>query len=68
MQLDSQPKDSELLQEKIESDGPESQIVGPELDVEDHEEVSGTNSKFKIPMLERYVRRHDALDQIIGDK
>ena len=32
----------------------------PEHDVEDHGEESGTSSKSKIPMLERYVRRHHA--------
>ena len=40
----------------------------PELDIEDHEEVSGTYSKSKVPILARYVRRHHAPDQIIGDK
>jgi hypothetical protein len=54
------------LQEKTESDGPESQIVGPEL--KDDEEVNGTKSNSKEPMLARYVRKHHAPDQIIGDK
>ena len=40
----------------------------PELDIKDHGEASGTSSKSEVPMLERYVRRHHALDQIIGDK
>ena len=42
--------------------------MGLELDIEDHEEVNGTCSKSKVPVLSRYVRRHHTLDQIIGDK
>lgn len=48
------------MPEKIESDGPESQTVGPKFDAEDHEEVSGTNYKSKVPVLARYFRRHHA--------
>ena len=54
--------------EKIESDGPESQTVEPKLDIEDHEKVSWTYSKSKVPVLAKSVRRHHAPDQIIGDK
>ena len=42
--------------------------MGPKLDTEDHEEVSGTNSKSKVLVLARYVRRHHAPDQIIEGK
>ena len=42
--------------------------MGPELDIEDHEEVSRMNSKSKVHLLERYVRKNHAADQIIGDK
>ena len=57
-----------MLLEQIEPNGPESQTVGPELDIEDHGEVSGKNSKSKVPVLARYVKRHHAPDQIIRDK
>ena len=57
---------TELVQ--TESDGPESQTMGPNPNIEVHEENSGTHSKSKEPVLERYVRRHHAPDQIIGDK
>ena len=59
----SQSKATELPQEKIKSDGPESQTMGPELD-----EINETHSKSKEPVLARYIKRHHALDQIIGDK
>ena len=38
------------------------------INIGDHEEVSETNSKSKVPMLARYVRIHHAHNQIIGDK
>ena len=59
---ESQSKAIKLLPEQTESNGPESQIVGPKLDIEDHEEVSGMNSKSKVPMLEIYVKRNHALN------
>ena len=46
------------MPKKSESEGLESQVVGPKLDIEDHGEASGTSYKFKVPMLERYVRRY----------
>ena len=42
--------------------------MGPEPDIEVHDETTGTQSLSKEPMLARYVRRHHALDHIIGDK
>ena len=42
--------------------------MGPGHDVEDHGEENGTSSKSKVPILERYVKRNYALDQIIRDK
>ena len=42
--------------------------MGFKLNNEVHEEISKTNSKSKEPVLARYVRRHHALDHIIGDK
>ena len=40
----------------------------PELNLEDHEEISETISKSKVLVLARYVKRHHAPDQIIGDR
>ena len=40
----------------------------PELEVEIWNEDSGIQSKGKEPVLAKYVRRHHAPDQIIGDK
>ena len=42
--------------------------MGPKLDTKIHDEISETRSKFKELMLARYVKRHRAPDQIIGDK
>ena len=42
--------------------------MGLKIIIEDHEEISETNSKSKEAILARYVRRHYAPDQIIGDK
>ena len=42
--------------------------MGPKLDTEVHDENSGTHSKPKELLLARYVKRHHAPDQIIGDK
>ena len=58
--LESQSEATEL--EKTRSDGPESQTVGLELDVEVHEEISKANSISKELVLARYVRRHHAPD------
>lgn len=65
---ESQSEDINMLLEKVKSNGPKSQIVGFELNIEDHQEVNETKSKSKVPMLARCVIRHHALDQIIGDK
>ena len=56
------------MPKKTESDGLESHTMGPKLDIEDHEEVSGKKFKYKVLVLWRYVRRNHAPDQIIGDK
>ena len=40
----------------------------PKLDTRFHDEISETHCKSKEPMLTRYVRRHHAPDQIIGEK
>ena len=42
--------------------------MGPELDTEVHDESSETHSKSKELVLARYVKRHHAPDQIIGDR
>ena len=42
--------------------------MGPKLNIEVHDEISKIHSKSKEPMLARYVRRHHAPDQIVGDK
>ena len=42
--------------------------MGPKINIEDHEENSEANFKSKVPMLVKYVKRHHAPDQIIGDK
>ena len=42
--------------------------MGSEIDTKIHDEISESHSKSKESMLERCVRRHHALDQIIGDK
>ena len=59
------PMITKLQKVKTESQRPESQKEGPELEVEDHNEDSEIHSK---PVLARYVRRHHAPDQIIRDK
>jgi hypothetical protein len=46
------------------SGGPESRIVGPEHDLENHDEPS--EFRKKEPRLAGYVRRHHALEKIIG--
>ena len=55
---------TELLPEQTKSEEPESHAMELELDSEVHNE----NNKTKEPILEKYVRRHHAHDQIIGDK
>ena len=49
-----------MLLEKTKFVGPKSYIVGPELIIEDHKEISETNSKSKLLVLARYVRRNHA--------
>ena len=39
-----------------------------EIETEVHEEISETHSKSKELVLAKYVRRHHAPEQIIGDK
>ena len=56
------------MQPKTKFEGLNSHIVGPENDANDHGEVSGKNSKSKVPMLARYVKWHHAPNQIIGVK
>lgn len=53
---------------QTESNGLESQTVGPKLDTKVHNEIIENNSKSKEPMLEKHIRRHHPPDQIIGDK
>ena len=57
---------TELVQTKFK--GPEPQIEGPELEVEVQNGDSEIHPKPKEPVLARYVRRHHAPNQIIGDK
>ena len=42
--------------------------MGPELDTKVYDENSGTRTKSKEHLLAKYVRRHHAPNQIIGDK
>ena len=46
----------------------ESHSEGPNLEAKVHIEDSEINSKTKEPILEKYIRRHHAPIQIIGDK
>ena len=48
-----------MLLEKTESNEIELYTMGPRLNIEDHEEFK-KNSKSKVLMLERYVKRHHA--------
>ena len=51
-----------------ESKGPEQQSYQPDLESKIQNEDSVTQSKGKELVLGKYVRRHHALDQNIGDK
>ena len=42
--------------------------MGPKPEIEVHDEINETHSKSKELVLARYVRRHHAPDQIIGNK
>ena len=53
---------------EFDSKGPKSQTVGPKHDADGHGDASGTSSKSKVPILAIYVRRHHAIEHIIGDK
>ena len=64
----SQSEATKLLPKQTEPNGPESQKMGTKLDIKYHDEISEKNSQYKLPMLTRYVRRHNAPNQIIGDK
>ena len=69
---------TELEIVQTESQGPKLQIEAtesiatepkqPEPKVEPQEDNNASHSKGKEPMLAKYVRRHHAPDQIIGDK
>ena len=61
MQVESQ--DTEQVQTESNS-----QTMEPEPEIEMHEEIYETHSKSKEPMLAKYVRRHHAPNQFIGDK
>ena len=52
----------------IKSKGPKPQIEGWKPKVEIQNEDSTIHSRIKEPVLAKYVRRHHAPDQIIGDK
>ena len=62
------PESMAIELEQTKSDGTKSQTMGAKLDTKIHDEISETHSKSKEPVLARYVRRHHAPDQIIGDK
>jgi hypothetical protein len=60
------------VEPQLESEGLESQIVGPRYDLEDHFDQgelshSSPKSKEKLHIFSRYVRRHHAPEKIIGD-
>ena len=40
----------------------------PKHEIEAQEDINETHSRGKEPVLAKYVRRHHAPDQIIGDK
>ena len=63
---ESHSETTELVQTKPNE--PKPQIEGPKLEVEFQIEDNTIHSKVKELELAKYVRRHHAPDQIIGDK